>query len=255
MRLLRNHLILFFSILILLSIPGCVFAAAPHIPPGDSISTRILSAEKINPTTIQLVFADKHRMTIDFYGDNIFRVFEDASGRIIRKPAANPPAEILVNNPRKPLSGLIVDSNANAITIASSKIAITIDRNTSLFKVEDKLTKKVVVETLKPVQFEAEKVTLVLKENPGEYFFGGGVQNGRFSHKGESISIVNENSWTDGGVASPRTHGGRGRARHRTGNHRRRSRALCPRAPACCTTPTAQSPACHPRRSVFLWPT
>jgi len=60
MRLLRNHLILFFSILILLSIPDCVFAAAPHIPPGDSISTTILSAEKINPTTIQLVFADKH---------------------------------------------------------------------------------------------------------------------------------------------------------------------------------------------------
>ena len=56
---------------------------------------------------------------------------------------------------------------------------------------------------LKPVEFGDGKVTLVLKENPQEYFYGGGVQNGRFSHKGKSIAIVNENSWTDGGVASP----------------------------------------------------
>ena len=42
-----------------------------------------------------------------------------------------------------------------------------------------------------------------MKENPGEYFYGGGVQNGRFSHKGKAIAIENQNSWTDGGVASP----------------------------------------------------
>ena len=42
-----------------------------------------------------------------------------------------------------------------------------------------------------------------MKENPKEYFYGGGVQNGRFSHKGKAIAIENQNSWTDGGVASP----------------------------------------------------
>ena len=51
--------------------------------------------------------------------------------------------------------------------------------------------------------FEEKQVTLTLKENPTEYFYGGGGQNGRFSHKGKAISIENQNSWTDGGVASP----------------------------------------------------
>ena len=51
--------------------------------------------------------------------------------------------------------------------------------------------------------FEEKSVSLFLKENPAEYFFGGGVQNGRFSHKGKAIAIENQNSWTDGGVASP----------------------------------------------------
>ena len=47
------------------------------------------------------------------------------------------------------------------------------------------------------------RTVLTLTESPDEYFYGGGVQNGRFSHKGRVINIVNENSWTDGGVASP----------------------------------------------------
>eukprot|EP00929_Paragymnodinium_shiwhaense_P118308 TRINITY_DN90248_c0_g1_i1.p1 TRINITY_DN90248_c0_g1~~TRINITY_DN90248_c0_g1_i1.p1 ORF type:complete len:810 (-),score=176.41 TRINITY_DN90248_c0_g1_i1:293-2722(-) len=32
-----------------------------------------------------------------------------------------------------------------------------------------------------------------------EYFFGGGMQNGRFSHKGERIRISTDSNWADGG--------------------------------------------------------
>lgn len=60
-----------------------------------------------------------------------------------------------------------------------------------------------VVEEAEPLSFEKNKTSLTLKENPQEYFYGGGVQNGRFSHKGKAIAIENQNSWTDGGVASP----------------------------------------------------
>ena len=69
-------------------------------------------------------------------------------------------------------------------------------------KVTNRTTNRVVMEEIAPAQFEEKKVTLTLKENPQEYFYGGGVQNGRFSHKGKVISIENQNSWTDGGVAS-----------------------------------------------------
>ncbi|MEO7834120.1 MAG: TIM-barrel domain-containing protein, partial [Ginsengibacter sp.] len=169
----------------------------------DALSNKVESAEQINPTTVQLIFTDKHRLTIDFYGENIFRVFEDTSGGIVRKPEALPPANILVENPRRAAGQLTINDDANKITIASAKVSIEIDKNTSLFKVINNATKKVVLETLKPVEFGEGKVTLVLKENPQEYFYGGGVQNGRFSHRGKSIAIVNENSWTDGGVASP----------------------------------------------------
>lgn len=169
----------------------------------DALSHRVESAEQINPTTVELVFSDNQRLTIDFYGENIFRVFEDTSGNMIRKPEAIPPANILVDNPRQPVGPLTIKDAAYTITIVTAKISVAINKATSLMEVVNNASQKVILQTVKPISFSDEKTTLVLKENPAEYFFGGGVQNGRISHKHNSIAIVNESSWTDGGVASP----------------------------------------------------
>lgn len=69
--------------------------------------------------------------------------------------------------------------------------------------VVDTKSGETVVESVAPVSFDKNSTTLTLKAQSGEYFYGGGVQNGRFSHKGKSIAIENTNNWVDGGVASP----------------------------------------------------
>jgi alpha-glucosidase (family GH31 glycosyl hydrolase) len=163
----------------------------------------IISAKKINPTTIDLSLTDNHHMLIDFYGDNIFRVFQDNSGGIMRAPEAKPGAKILVDTPRRNVSTLKLDDENGFITITTAKVSVQFDKKTSLMKVVNLKTNKVVVEEVAPVEFDPKKVVITLKENPDEYFYGGGVQNGRFSHKGTAIAIENQNSWTDGGVASP----------------------------------------------------
>ncbi len=163
----------------------------------------ILRAEKINPTTVDVLFANQQRMTIDFYGENIFRVFQDNSGGIIRDPEAKPEAQILVDQPRRKVSGLSVDEKDGYITLTTAQVRIELNKQTGLMKVFNPLTGKCVIEEVAPVIFGPKEVTVTLKENPEEYFYGGGVQNGRFSHKGKVIAIENQNSWTDGGVASP----------------------------------------------------
>jgi len=162
----------------------------------------ILRAEKINPTTVDVLFANQQRMTIDFYGENIFRVFQDNSGGIIRDPEAKPEAQILVDQPRRKVSGLSVDEKEGYITLTTAQVRIELNKQTGLMKVFNPLTGKCVIEEVAPVIFGPKEVTVTLKENPEEYFYGGGVQNGRFSHKGKVIAIENQNSWTDGGVAS-----------------------------------------------------
>lgn len=161
-----------------------------------------VSAVKINPTTVDVVFGDE-RMTLDFYGDNIFRLFQDNTGGVIRDPEARPEARILVENPRRKVSALDVEDKADAVVVSTPRIEVAVDKATRLMRVTDRESGRTVVEQVSPVEFGDGRVTVVLGEEPQEYFYGGGVQNGRFSHKGKIIAIENQNSWTDGGVASP----------------------------------------------------
>ena len=162
---------------------------------------------QINPTTVEIVFSNQQRMTLDFYGENIFRLFQDNAGGILRDPQAKPEARILADNPRGEglylRNGLKVNDDGNAVSVSTGQIEVKFDKNTALMSVTDLRRGTVVLEETAAVNFQNKKTVVTLKEHPGEYFYGGGVQNGRFSHKGKSIAIENQNSWTDGGVASP----------------------------------------------------
>ena len=186
---------------ILLSVSLLTAGMAPVQAMNDGMT--IKTVKQINPTTVELRLENSQRMTIDFYGENIFRLFQDNSGGILRDPAAKPEAKILVSNPRKEIAGIAIKENDKAYTIATQAIEITVCKKSGLMKVVDLATGKVAFEETTPVLFKNAKTTITLKNNEGEFFYGGGVQNGRFSHAGKAIDIENTNSWTDGGVASP----------------------------------------------------
>ena len=169
---------------------------------GDNNAVAVEKLVQTNPTTVELRLSDNQKVTLDFYGENIFRMFQDNSGGPLRNPVASPEAEILVNNPRKEVK-ISVEENEKGYIVKTSKIAVAICKKSGLMKVEDLTTGKTAFEEVAPALFKNNKTTLTLKANEGEFFYGGGVQNGRFSHAGKIIDIENQNSWTDGGVASP----------------------------------------------------
>lgn len=184
--------------------PLLLSASAPAAQQEPQTAQQAISAiHRLNPTTVDVLLGDHQRLTFDFYGDNIFRLFRDDTGGIIRAPKAEPEAKILVGNPRKPVSKLDVSETGDSATITTGKIRVEIGKKTGLLKVINLKDNSVAFEQTAPVLFEKNKTSFSLKAHPEEYFYGGGVQNGRFSHKGKKISIENQNSWTDGGVASP----------------------------------------------------
>ena len=163
----------------------------------------IKSVTKLNPTTVEVNYANGKQLTIDFYGDNIFRLFRDDNGGVIRDPQATPAAKILVDNARRSVMAVDIRPEADGYVVATSRVAIRLNKNDGLLSIVDTKTGDTVVESVAPVSFDKGATTLVLKTQGNEYFYGGGVQNGRFSHKGKSIAIENTNNWVDGGVASP----------------------------------------------------
>lgn len=78
----------------LLTTPASVWAA-------QQTEITISSASVLNPSAVEVVFSNQQRMTLDFYGENIFRMFQDNQGGIVRDPQASPEAQILVDRPRK----------------------------------------------------------------------------------------------------------------------------------------------------------
>ena len=174
---------------------------------NDNKQTTILKdVKQINPTSVELRMSNGQTITLDFYGENIFRMFQDVNGGIIRDPkpmTGYPEAQILVDNPRKKVAEITVSENNDTYTIATSKIEVNVCKVTGQIKVKNLVTGEIAFEETEPVLFKNSKTTITLKCNEGEYFYGGGVQNGRFSHAGRIIKIENQHSWTDGGVASP----------------------------------------------------
>lgn len=167
------------------------------------ISVTVVQATKTNGTTVDVTLSNGRHLFVDFYGDNIFRLYQDNDGLPMHDPVASPPARILVDQPRKTISGLAVHNEQNAISIQTPRVIIEIDKSSRAMRITNRKNNRIVIETVAPIEFDKNRVTLRLKERPDEYFYGGGVQNGRFSHRGKAIAIENQNSWTDGGVASP----------------------------------------------------
>ena len=54
---------------------------------NDNKQTTILKdVKQINPTSVELRMSNGQTITLDFYGENIFRMFQDVNGGIIRDP-------------------------------------------------------------------------------------------------------------------------------------------------------------------------
>ncbi len=193
---------------LLIALTACLFVFPFSASSAQAIASTqevpsITQVKKLNATTVEISFSDNQKMLLDFYGENIFRMYQDNSGKAMRHPQATPPAEILIINPRKAVGQLTTQDEGGKITISTNALQLIFDKKTNIFLLKNLKTNRVVAQSIAPISFDKNSYKISLKENPNEYFYGGGVQNGRFSHKGKAIAIENQNSWTDGGVASP----------------------------------------------------
>ena len=148
------------------SVPAQVFASNDGEQPVG-----VVAVEQINPTTVELCLSNAQRVTLDFYGDNIFRVFRDTKDGCVRDPQpmkGYPDAQILVDNPRKELSSLTVSEASWSYSIITDKIEVAVCKTTGRLKVTDLTTGKIAFEEAEPVMFKKSKTIITLKGNKGE---------------------------------------------------------------------------------------
>ncbi|MDY3090766.1 MAG: glycoside hydrolase family 31 protein [Porphyromonas sp.] len=185
-----------------LAVPSTL-SARPQAVEQRSERAAVSQVKQLNPTTYEVYFSDGRILTIDFYTNDIIRLFLDPQGGVVRAPKASPEAQILVDNPRKQIAPIEREETKTQVRLRSaSGLRLDIDRISGLLSLVD-AGGHVLVRQLEPLTIAKGATTLRLSSTPAEYYYGGGVQNGRFSHRGKAIDIVNTNNWVDGGVASP----------------------------------------------------
>lgn len=163
----------------------------------------ITEAHMVNSHTAVFTLANQQQLTIDFYSPNIFRLYQDSIGKPMQNPKANPQAQILVAQPRKQVGAVNLGLKDARYSLTTPQISIELNKQSGILQITDLRTNQLVARTLTTPIIEKGKVCLQWACMPDEYFYGGGVQNGRFSHRGHKIAIENTNNWVDGGVASP----------------------------------------------------
>ena len=190
-------------------IATAALSLALAVPAQAAPLTGVKGAKADNNVVTVTFQQGDHEVTgkITFLEDDIFRYNVDPSGEFgeyakpknkahTAKIQAQPDSSSKYSHP-----GAKVSEADGKIVITSGETTIEFAKDSALMTV--KRGGKVVMEESSPLDLDKTGTVQTLKKHDGEDFFGGGTQNGRFIHTGNTINIANESNWVDGGVASP----------------------------------------------------
>ena len=174
-------------------------------PDNDKLSIKIYAKEAY-VGKITAFKADKNEFDISagiskvkviFYSDDIFRIWLAPVGDFTN-PAANDIVEqYTVYNPQ-----VTATDKGAYYQIKSKQCVLRVYKSPMRFALYDVTNTHQVWAESKPISFGA-KTTQSMERQPNEYFYGCGMQNGYFSHRGNDILIEKGNGWDNGGRANP----------------------------------------------------
>ncbi|XP_046972548.1 uncharacterized protein LOC124539269 [Vanessa cardui] len=155
-------------------------------------------------------FETGEKANLYILNNHVFRYYMSPSGIFLDFPIPMNPddiAKIVIKNIddygfEAFRQSILKDVNTQYI-VQTKDVQIIFDKIKGTMNVVDLRKNKEVLHENQPLSYTDCNSTQTLKQHDDEFFFGGGMQNGRFSHKGEIINIKNTNAWDDGGVTSP----------------------------------------------------
>lgn len=164
----------------------------------------------VDGNKVDLTISTGETLRFTFLESNVFRMYMAPAGEeFLEDPKPNSTdhtATIRNKTDEQYVSEYNVIPTLNdtetTVEISTADIKIEVNKAETLVKVS-KTDGTIVFEEAAPLKYKNGSTYQTLKTDKNEYFYGGGTQNGRFSHKGKTIKIVNTNNWVDKGVASP----------------------------------------------------
>jgi alpha-glucosidase (family GH31 glycosyl hydrolase) len=144
------------------------------------------------------------RVRLIFYTDDIFRIWVAPDGTFT-DPANSPPerdgapdADVVVKHDYPGVSPHSADAGAYYL-LTTGALALRVYKAGLRFALYRPGDTSMIWEELVGPTWDGQRTTQILSRGPTEQFFGGGMQNGRFSHRGQTINVAVSYDWNDGG--------------------------------------------------------
>ncbi len=179
--------------------------------PGDEAPENNTLALKINAKESQVgnltsfkqvknevdIASNQNKFKVIFYSNDIFRIWMGPDGEFTN-PAGN---DIVESYGVKDPAITTTDKGAY-YQIKSKSCVLRAYKQPLKFAMYDESDTKMIWEETKPLSY-GDKTIQTLRRQPNEYFYGGGMQNGYFSHRGTTLLIEKGNGWDNGGSPNP----------------------------------------------------
>lgn len=91
-------------------------------------------------------------------------------------------------------------ATSDSLIIKSGNYQLIFQQKPAVMSIFDETLHRNRLVQLSPLELGNDQTTEILKQHKNEFYFGGGMQNGYFSHKGEIISIKRDKITGKGGV-------------------------------------------------------
>jgi len=151
-----------------------------------------------NNNEIQLC-CKQTKFKIQFLRDDIFRIWMAYNGEF-SNPAGN---DIVINTPARQPQVKMTDKG-DYYLMTTADVALRAYKNPLRFALYKPDNTALIWEETQGITYGKQTVQY-LKRGEKEQFFGGGMQNGRFSHRDQTIKMTIDYDWEDGGNPNPAT--------------------------------------------------
>ncbi|WP_106496225.1 TIM-barrel domain-containing protein [Lentibacillus sp. Marseille-P4043] len=134
------------------------------------------------------------KVRVKFYKDDMFRIWLAQDGKFT-DPAGD---EIIV---KKDFPEITTDwqDEGDYYRVDTKDLTLRIYKKPLRFALYESDNKTLVWEETKGLSWNEEETKQTLSRGEKEQFFGGGMQNGRFTHRDKTIEISTSYNWDDGG--------------------------------------------------------
>lgn len=167
------------------------------------------SLEKVDGNDVYLQFGSGQKAKITFLSDNLFRIdveLKDQKFTEYPEPMANTHTTKMTVKSESDyeeqgvITPTVKDENG-VISIEANDINLIVDKTEATMTL--KRNNEIIWQEESSLKYNGKETVQTLKTEDDEYFYGGGQQNGYFSHKNRKILIENKSTWVSGGVSSP----------------------------------------------------